>query len=163
MQQWSIPVLLRGGGQYKLLSPVYVAYIFVFLNLKICPLYRLDYRPSQSHSATESQPFEYSVQIFRWSAVAWGPKPPWQPWSIITVLLFDCIFLIPLCTTLSPFPLFTVEDHFAYDRMALEPLHVLIFCPSNLGSVHGYAFMALCLIKQRRNSPFFTLYQIVLR
>jgi hypothetical protein len=50
--------------------------------------------------------------------------------------------------------LFTVEDSFAYDRMALESLHVLIFCPSNIGGVDGYAFVALCLIKQREKFSF---------
>ena len=55
--------------------------------------------------------------------------------------------------------LFTVEDRFAYDKMALESLHVLIFYPSNIGSVDGYAFVALCLIKQREKFTFFcTLY-----
>jgi len=59
------------------------------------------------------------------------------------------------------FSLLTVEDRFTYDKMALESLHVLIFCPSNIGSVDGYAFMALCLIEQRENFIFFFLYIIL--
>ena len=57
--------------------------------------------------------------------------------------------------------LITVQYRFAYGKMALEFLHVLIFCPSNIDSVDGYAFVALCLIKQGEKFTLFFLYIIL--
>ena len=54
--------------------------VFVFLgSIIICRLYKLPFRPSLSHSATESQSFRCSVNIFRWSVLARGHEKKFSP------------------------------------------------------------------------------------